>query len=263
MSIGTLIGTILGYAFWIIVLALIGLWIFTKIFGTSTSDNSVGQNKEESANEKKESVEELAYGFLSEYLDVDPGELVQQAYAFIDKRDWPRAVACYQSAATRGNADEQADLAYLYENGHGVPVNYEKAVMWYQKAAEQDHGAAQLALGKMYIEGKGVSQNNSLSFSWMIKAAEKGYADAQCAVGTMYYGGMGVEEDDHKAAEWYRRAAEQGNAPAQYHLGVMYGRGHGVEQDFFESLKWLDLAAEQGHEEARTISNNVKSVVYK
>lgn len=232
-----------------------------SLFSPVADDDKQKETQREA--EHRVTAEELAQQHLPEYADTDPAELVRQAYAYLKQQDWPRTVACYLSAAERGSADAQADLGYLYENGHGVSCDYQQAAQWYEKAAQQGHGAAQLALGRLYLEGKGVPEDAVLSYNWMIKAAEKGYDEAQCAVGSMYYGGMGTERDEEKAAEWYRRAAERGNAPAQYHLGVMYGRGDGVEQDVFESLKWLDLAAEQGHEEAEELSEKVKSVIYR
>jgi len=83
----------------------------------------------------------------------------------------------------QGNASTQYNLGWMYDNGEGVPQDYEKAVKWYRLAAEQGYSLAQLGLGVMYDNGKGVPQ------------------------------------DYQEAVKWYRRAAEQGNAAAQYNLG--------------------------------------------
>jgi TPR repeat protein len=48
-----------------------------------------------------------------------------------------------QREAQEGDPDAQYELAYLYENGLGVPKNEAKALELYQQAADQGHPAAQ------------------------------------------------------------------------------------------------------------------------
>lgn len=48
-----------------------------------------------------------------------------------------------QREAQEGDPDAQYELAYLYENGLGVPKNETKALELYQQAADQGHPAAQ------------------------------------------------------------------------------------------------------------------------
>ena len=48
-----------------------------------------------------------------------------------------------QREAQAGDPDAQYNLAYLYENGRGVPKNEAKALELYQQAADQGHSAAQ------------------------------------------------------------------------------------------------------------------------
>jgi len=48
-----------------------------------------------------------------------------------------------QRAALAGDSDAQYHLAYLYENGLGVPKDEVKALELYQQAANQGHPTAQ------------------------------------------------------------------------------------------------------------------------
>ena len=50
----------------------------------------------------------------------------------------------------------QFDLGLMFDNGNGVPKDFEQAVNWYRKAAEQDHVAAQYNLAVAYEVGDGV-----------------------------------------------------------------------------------------------------------
>jgi len=52
-------------------------------------------------------------------------------------------IAQLQREAQEGDPDAQYNLAYLYENGLGVPKNETKALELYQQAADQGHPAAQ------------------------------------------------------------------------------------------------------------------------
>ena len=46
-------------------------------------------------------------------------------------------------AVEQGNASAQYNLGIIYDQGHGVDVNYSKAIEWYEKAAEHGHAKAQ------------------------------------------------------------------------------------------------------------------------
>jgi len=52
-------------------------------------------------------------------------------------------IAKWQREAQEGDPDAQYNLAYIYENGLGVPKDEAKALELYQQAAAQGHSAAQ------------------------------------------------------------------------------------------------------------------------
>jgi len=52
-------------------------------------------------------------------------------------------IAKLQRAAQAGDSDAQYHLAYLYENGLGVPKDEAKALELYQQAADLGHPSAQ------------------------------------------------------------------------------------------------------------------------
>jgi TPR repeat protein len=55
-------------------------------------------------------------------------------------------IAQLQREAREGDPDAQYELAYLYENGLGVPKDETRALDLYQQAADQGHPAAQANL---------------------------------------------------------------------------------------------------------------------
>ena len=58
-----------------------------------------------------------------------------------------------KALAESGNVEAQFYVAYMYDNGKGVPENDKTAVNWYNKAAEQRLVDAQFNLGNMYAFG--------------------------------------------------------------------------------------------------------------
>ena len=136
----------------------------------------------------------------------------QKGLAAAQAGDYAAALQEFRPLAETGLASAQTLLGYMYENGQGVPQDFEEAAKWYQLAAEQGNAYAQYNLGQMYRRGQGVPQD---------------YAEA---------------------VKWYRLAAEQGDADAQGNLGVMYGTGKGVLQDNVLAHMWFNLGAANGNE---------------
>ena len=114
--------------------------------------------------------------------------------------------------------NKQFSLGNMYDEGQGVPQDYEEKLKWYRLSAEQGDAEAQFDLGTMYYQGQGVPQDDKEAFKWYRLASDKGDADAQCSLGEMYYEGQGVSQDYAEAIKLWKLAAEQGNAGAQHHL---------------------------------------------
>ncbi len=193
-----------------------------------------------------------------------------------------KALEWFEKAAARGNANAQARLANMYNNGDGLPegfdksVRYIKALEWNQQAAEQgDNIASQFGLGRQYGNpdgfgiidkaasegnaeaqfqlgflyelGRGVPKSDAKALEWYQKAAAQGHATAQCNIASMYQAGKGVPKDETKATEWYQKAATQGNARAQFKLGLQYDNGQGVPMNAAKATEWLLKAVAKGY----------------
>jgi uncharacterized protein len=126
------------------------------------------------------------------------------------RSDYATALREWQPLAEQGNAFAQYNLGLLYDNGQGVPKDYDQARQWYEKAAVQGHAEAQVNLGILYDYGRSIPQ------------------------------------DFKKAVYWYRLSAKQGNDLAQRRLGFMYERGDGVAKDYVQAYMWYLLGATGG-----------------
>ncbi len=95
----------------------------------------------------------------------------------------------------------------------------------------------------MYENGRGVPQDFEEAVAWSRKAADQGHAKAQFNLGVLYNNGQGVPQDFKEAVAWYRKAADQGNADAQFNLGVSYAKSQGVPDVPVIAYALLNLAA--------------------
>jgi len=165
--------------------------------------------------------------------------------------DEREALKWFANAAQRGYAPAEVNLAVMYANGWGTPVNYGAAVRWLHAAADQHFARAYYNLGILYMEGKGVRQDNGEAFRWFQKGADGGDSSAQTNLGYMYDQGLGCQKNAATAATWYRKAADAGNPLAENNLADMYLRGEGVQQDNDAAFLWFQKAAAQGHTGSR------------
>ena len=89
------------------------------------------------------------------------------------KGDYVRAVNILTPLALRGNANAQAFLGFMYENGFGAPQAYDAAADLYFQAASRGNPFAQCMLGLMYDKGHGVPQDFILAYKWLNLAAAR------------------------------------------------------------------------------------------
>ena len=186
-------------------------------------------------------------------------ELMRQANAYFNNKQYGNAVPLYKQAAEQGDADAQNQLGYCYWAGDGIIQDYNQAVQWYRKAANQGNVVAQFNLGVCYSNGYGVTRDYVQAVSWYKKSADQGYADAQRNLGNYFYYGYGVTRDYNQAVYWYKKSADQGNALAQFNLGVCYRNGYGVTKDISQAVYWYKKSADQGDADAKDALANIQS----
>ena len=90
----------------------------------------------------------------------------------------PAEIAILKKKAAAGDATAQNNLAFMYDNGTGVPEDKAEAVKWYRLAAAQGVARAQMNLGVMYANGEGVAEDYVQAYKWWNLAAATGDTDA-------------------------------------------------------------------------------------
>jgi TPR repeat protein len=155
------------------------------------------------------------------------------------------ALKWFEKAARHGYAPSQVNLAVMYLNGWGTPIDFPAALHWLQAAAAQGFARAYFNLGILSLEGKGVPRDYAEARRWFQKGADANDSFAQSNLGYMYDEGLGVARDVQTAASWYRKAADHGNPLGESNLADLYLRGEGVQQDYVEAFRLFQKAAAQ------------------
>jgi hypothetical protein len=100
----------------------------------------------------------------------DPLARANAAYA---RGDYVLVVNLLTPLAFRGNAQAQAMLGFMFENGYGAPQVYVTAADLYCQAAIRGNSFGQAMLGLMYDKGHGVPQDFILAYKWLNLAAAR------------------------------------------------------------------------------------------
>ena len=61
---------------------------------------------------------------------------------------------CFKKSADQGLDVAQLNTGNLYENGYGVPQDYDEAFEWYKKAADQGNQEASNRIGRLVMNNK-------------------------------------------------------------------------------------------------------------
>jgi len=93
-----------------------------------------------------------------------------QAYA---RHDYVRAAPLLLLEAERGSPTAQTYLGFMFQNGLGVPRNYEAAAGWLNEAAQQGAPTAQFLLGLLFDKGYGVPMDWVQAEVWLNLAASQ------------------------------------------------------------------------------------------
>lgn len=168
----------------------------------------------------------------------DPLEDSTNAYR---RGDYKTAYQLIKPQAEKGDAAAQLFLGFMYDEGKGVPQDFDEAAKWYRRAAKQGNKTAQHNLDLMDAQAQ-VPKGNAEMEKWHRKATESGNPSTQSNLGLMDDQGQ-VSKDRAEMEKWYRKAAEPENAAARSIPGLMDDQDQ-VSKDSAEMEKWHRRTAE-------------------
>lgn len=163
-----------------------------------------------------------------------------EAYA---RGDFSAAFSRFLPDAKTGNAWSMYFVGLMFQNGEGIPKNYDEANKWMLRSAEKGNSEAMANMGKVYADGLGVAQDSSTSFKWYQLAASHGSEMAMTSLALAYANGLGTPKDFSMAAHWFKACAEAGAPICMYSLGTYLKLGIGIEKDLVMAYAWFNAAA--------------------
>ncbi|MGI9383501.1 MAG: peptidoglycan-binding protein [Methyloligellaceae bacterium] len=155
-----------------------------------------------------------------------------------------------RTAASKGDAAAQFEVATRFAEGKGVDRNYVEAARWYKRAAALGLAPAQYRLGAFYERGRGLKEDLGRARLWYRRAAEQGNIKAMHNLAVTYTARNGRGPDYATAAQWFEKAARHGLSDSQFNLGILFQNGLGVRKSLSEAYRWFALAAAGGDPEA-------------
>lgn len=145
-----------------------------------------------------------------------------------------------------GHPGSCAVLAWMYEKGISVQLDYVRAAELYERACDGGSARGCNGIGWLNHSGNGVAQNHARAAKLYERACDAGEALACENLGVLYENGHGVPQDYLRAASLFKRACDFGNALGCSAIGNYFVGGWGVAVDRQRGIGLLRRGCAQG-----------------
>jgi len=172
------------------------------------------------------------------------------------EEDWIEAKRYYEIAADSDygwGCNAENILGIIYQNGYGVPIDYNRAIDWYTKAVAHGSAASALNLADIYALGIGVRQDYAKAIALYRKAIVMDLLQfevigkAAYRLGVIYIDGKGVKKDTSEGIKWLQKSAAFFNDEALMRLGYMHMYGNPVKMDHVKAREFFGKACDNGN----------------
>jgi TPR repeat protein len=130
------------------------------------------------------------------------------------------------------------DIAVLYRDGKGTPVDTAKAAQFFQIAVDKGNVTAMAELGTIQVR----AGQHEAGIANLQAAADQGNTSAMTKLGDIYYAGIVVPQDYARALQLYEQAADAGDLWELVEIGNMYANGQGTATDPARAAQWWSKA---------------------
>jgi len=165
-----------------------------------------------------------------------------EGHAAYRGKDMLGAFRVWEQCSEAGDAACQYDLAMMYLNGEGRPIDVKAAMQWLSVSAGKGDTSAQNRLGLLYLSGKVLTQDYPRAMEYFLAAAKRGFPAGQANVGLMYWHGYGVPIDLPEAFAWSESSAQKLPSGAKQRNSIvkeMSGEQWAKGRDRAEEIKKL------------------------
>jgi hypothetical protein len=168
---------------------------------------------------------------------------LQQAAAFLYKKQYDQAFPISERLCTDGNQDGCAVQGILYAHGLGVAADGARGLSLMTKSCDSGSSIGCELLGLTYAEKEGpVALDYGKSLELLTKSCDGGFAVGCVYEAELYLNGIGTAKDTARAWDtfdrsctigmpWFSMACEAGDAGNCKNVGRCYSRGVGVAKD--------------------------------
>jgi TPR repeat protein len=163
--------------------------------------------------------------------------------------DLARAIALYLRACDRGLNVACARAAGGYRAGSGVQKDSPRAVALFQRSCDLRGPNGCIYLGDMYENGEGVERDQAKAIAAFQRGCDLNPNNC-FAMGFRYQMGRGVVKDEARASALYQRSCDAGNRDACRNLARLYQDGLGVTKDTPRAASLYRRACDAGDSRA-------------
>ena len=174
--------------------------------------------------------------------------------------------AAYEQACDDGNPLACTNLGFIYQNGHGVPIDLDAALRLYIRACDGSRCSGRnnlgcVNLGRLYRDGIGVKADPERAISLFREVCDRpsrlgdaedaaNIARACSSAGTTWLYGEGVARDIPRSLGLLEKGCRAGDTLGCFNLGVLYEYGNEVPQDKGRAAGYFKQACDHGDKEA-------------
>ena len=120
-------------------------------------------------------------------------------------------------------SDAMFNLAVIYDNGFGVPVDKTRALFYYEASSSLSNKYAQYNLGWKYYNGESVNKDVIKAFELYKSAADFGHPQAMFNLANMYYSGIGTAKNLKIAYKFFLESRMNGIDESNFFIEKIKG----------------------------------------
>jgi TPR repeat protein len=161
------------------------------------------------------------------------------------------ALGLYKEAMEKGHMWATNNIGLMYQNGMGVPRDFQRAREYFERAAAKNDPYAFYNLSVMSFLGQGVPKDNAAGFAWLSKGMALHLPLCLYETAAIYYSGAyAVPVDLGKAMSLGAQAAALGDRQATWGVAKMYILGEGTPQNIPKGMEMMRMLSDQGFAKA-------------
>lgn len=175
------------------------------------------------------------------------------------QQNFATAMQWYQQSAENGYGKADTQLGYMYLNGCGTDVDYDKANTYFQEAVKQGDPEGNVGLARVLL-ARDSTANAAAAYNANTPAVTAGNPDGLLLQAYMQLNGIGCTQDQTGALNLYTELAGLKTKDptetivineANTQLGMIYANALGVTQDYAQALRYFTAAADAGYAKAQ------------